>query len=1292
MNDKVTGNPRESRRKTTGRQPNKRKDHCADSDFYRIALEHSNDGVVIVQNGKYAYLNRKLLDVLGRKRQELIGKPVGDFFHPDDRQRVLAYHRQRQAGEPAPSTYEARIIEKTGACLDMYISVIKILYDGSPAFLAYFRDITACKRTEEALRLSEEKFRALIRGSADIIVVVDEKAVIHYESSSTQQLLGYPADYFLGKSAFAFIHGDDADMVRLVFQTVVSRTNPYKCLIFRFLRADGAWIYLEAKASNLLDHAPVKGIVITARDVTERITAEMKLRESEKKIRDLVELLPQIVFEVDQHGKLTFVNKYGLKLFGYSREDLDKEFFIMQVLMPKYHPYIVDSIASALRGEIDYEGREFWAVKKNGQEFPVSVYSAPIIRDGALCGVRGIAVDITARKHIEKKLRGSEILYRAIFETTGTATIIVEEDTTISLVNSEFASLAKTSKEYWEGKRSWTEIVAEHDKERMLGYHHLRRKDHDLVPRKYTFDFVDAERNTRKVLLTVAMIPGTGKSVASMADIEELERKDASLRESEARLRQIIDLVPHLIFAKNREGRFIMANQAVADLYGTTLTGLIGKGDADFNPNLDEVSHFRRDDLEVMNTGVSKEIAEERITDAAGRVRYLNTIKIPFQPPSTQDDAILGVATDITSRKEAEEELRKSEEKYRRLMEEAPIGFCLIDKSGTIQYVNRIIEEESGWSREELIGLNVFAIGFFAEDTKRILMERLAMRLAGAAPLNLEIPLVGKNGRKLFVEIRTTILMKDDLPYGAKLTIVNITQRKEAEEALRQSEELYRNVLENTQDVFYRSDIKGALVMINPSFLKVLGYEAAEDVLGKDIAKDFYAEPEDRERILEEIFRTGAVKDCEARLKRRDGSILTISTNSHLYYDQNGQVAGVEGFFHDITDRKKAEEEKRKLETQLYHAQKMEAIGALAGGVAHDFNNVLMGMQGYVSLMLYELQQDHSHSHYQKLQSLEEHIRRGANLTRQLLGFVKGEKNETIPADIKEIVQKSTELFGQTHRDINIRVTHEDDLPLVEVDCGQIDQVLLNLYINASQAMPAGGTIDIKVENIFALDDYSKHLELRPGRYISISVTDTGIGMDDNTRKRIFEPFFTTKATGGGTGLGLASAYGIIRNHGGLITVTSQIGCGSTFTVLLPASTHLQARPEIQEETATAGSGTILLVDDEISIAETTSMMLENMGYRVYMVGNGHDAVQIYRQRHAEIDLVLLDLILPGMSGAKTFAALREINPQVRVLLCSGYCLAGEADKVMQSGCHGFIQKPFRINHLCRIIKDIIGE
>ncbi len=1162
MNDKVTGDIGESGRKTSRQLSNQRKDHCADSDLYRIALEHSNDGVVIVQKGKYVYLNQKLLDVLGRKRQGLIGKPVGNFLHPDDRQRVLAYHRQRQAGEPAPSTYEARIMGKNGACLDMYISVIPILYDGKPAFLAYLRDITTCKKTEEALRLSEEKFRALIRGSADIIVVVDEKAVIHYESPSTQQLLGYPADYFLGKSAFAFIHADDADMVRSVFQAVVSRANPYKNLVFRFVRADGAWTYLEAKASNLLDHDPVKGIVITARDVTARITADQKLRDS-------------------------------------------------------------------------------------------------------------------------------EILYRTIFETTGTATIIVEEDTTISLVNSEFASLAKTSKEYWEGKRSWTEIVAEHDKERMVSYHHLRRKNPDLAPRNYTFDFVDGEGNTRKVLLTVAMIPGTGKSVASMADIEDLERKDASLRESEARLRQIIDLVPHLIFAKNREGQFIMANQAVAELYGTTVTGLIGKGDGDFNPNTDEVRHFLKDDLEVMNSGVSKDIMEEQITDAAGRVRYLSTIKIPFHPPSTQDDAILGVSTDITYRKQAEEGLKKSEEKYRRLMEEAPIGFCLIDKLGNIQYVNRIIEESSGWSREELIGLNAFSLGLFDEEAKRLLRERLAMRLAGVELKNLEIPLICKNGKKLFVEIRTTVLMEEGLPYGAKLTIVNITQRKEAEEALQESEKLYRNVLENTQDVFYRSDINGKLIMINPSFLRVLGFEATEDVLGKDIAKDFYAEPEDRERIVEEIFRTGFVKNYEVRLKSRDGSVLTVSTNSHLYYGSDGAVAGVEGFFHDITDRKKEAEEKRTLETQLYHAQKMEAIGALAGGVAHDFNNVLMGMQGYVSLMLYELQEDHSH--YHKLQTLEEHIRRGANLTRQLLGFAKGEKNETIPADIKEIVQKSIELFGQTHRDIDILVTHEDDLPLVEVDCGQIDQVLLNLYINAWQAMPGGGTIDIKVKNIFAIEDHSKHLEIRPGRYVSIAVTDTGIGMDENTRKRIFEPFFTTKATGGGTGLGLASAYGIIRNHGGLITVTSQIGCGSIFTVLLPASTHMQPKPEIQEETVTVGTGTILLVDDEISIAETTSMMLENMGYRVYMVGNGHDAVQIYRQRHEEIDLVLLDLILPGMSGAKTFDALREINPQVRVLLCSGYCLAGEADNVMKSGCHGFIQKPFRINHLCREIEDIIG-
>jgi nitrogen-specific signal transduction histidine kinase/ActR/RegA family two-component response regulator len=380
--------------------------------------------------------------------------------------------------------------------------------------------------------------------------------------------------------------------------------------------------------------------------------------------------------------------------------------------------------------------------------------------------------------------------------------------------------------------------------------------------------------------------------------------------------------------------------------------------------------------------------------------------------------------------------------------------------------------------------------------------------------------------------------------------------------------------------------------------------------------------------------------------------------------------------------------EKKMMENQLRQAQKMEAIGTLAGGIAHDFNNLLNSIQGYTSMMLLDLPP--RHRHYEMLNNIEQQIQSGADLTRKLLGFAKGGKYEVRPIDINDLVRKSAKIFGRTRKEIKVCGRYAEPLRAAEIDANQIEHVLLNIYINAWQAMPEGGDLYIETENVVPDEQFLKPYRMKPGPFVRISITDNGVGMDAETQNRVFEPFFTTKERGVGTGLGLASAYGIVKNHGGVIKVYSEIGRGTTVTIYLPASDKKKFREVKPRQQLRRGNETILLIDDDESNAGVTGELLESAGYRVLTAGNGMEGTEIFRLKKAEISLVILDMIMPGMTGRETFKVLKEIEPDVRVILCSGYSLNGHAREIMEQGCRGFIQKPFDIMRLTQHIGEIL--
>ena len=452
-------------------------------------------------------------------------------------------------------------------------------------------------------------------------------------------------------------------------------------------------------------------------------------------------------------------------------------------------------------------------------------------------------------------------------------------------------------------------------------------------------------------------------------------------------------------------------------------------------------------------------------------------------------------------------------------------------------------------------------------------------------------------------------------------------KRRMADEALRESDKKYRSILESIEEGCFEIDLEGNLTFFNEPLCKILGYSRTE-LEGMNIAVFATRETiKKNERLFEQVQRTGEpVIVAEYEAIQKNGRHVPLELSASLISNPESQPIGFRGVLRDVTERKRTEDEHRKLETQLQQAQKMESIGTLAGGIAHDFNNILMGIQGNTSLMFLKI--DSAHPNFEKAKNIERYVQNGTELTKQLLGFARRGKYLVKATDLNEILQKSSTLFGRTKKEIQIHTRLAKDIWTAEVDQGQIDQVLLNLYVNAAQAMPDGGNLYLETENVVLDHTYVKPYKVEPGKYVKISVADTGVGIDRENQKRIFEPFFTTKEMGRGTGLGLASVYGIIKNHGGYINVYSEKDQGTRFTIYLPASEKEVIDEQEPMAAITKGTGTILLIDDEEMIIDIGEELLMELGYKVLIAQSGSEALVVYADNAESIDLVIEILML----------------------------------------------------------------
>ena len=593
---------------------------------------------------------------------------------------------------------------------------------------------------------------------------------------------------------------------------------------------------------------------------------------------------------------------------------------------------------------------------------------------------------------------------------------------------------------------------------------------------------------------------------------------------------------------------------------------------------------------------------------------------------------IAGTASEVILVSKSFDALQESEEKYRTVLESNPDPVVVYDLEGRVIYLNPAFTRIFGWSLEEQIGKKID--NFVPEknwpETKMMINK---VTVSGESFSGIETRRYTKKGEILDISISGSSYR--DQGGNVTASVINlrdITDQKLVEETLRESEEKYRLLIETATDAIFIAQDE-VLKFANPKAEEMTGY-SAEELAEIPFVDLIY--PADRSVVIERHVKRLKGEEIpniySFRILNKSGKELSVELNT-IIISWEGRPATL-NFLRDITAQKR-------LEAQLQQAQKMEAVGTLAGGIAHDFNNLLMAIQGRTSIVL--MSKDSSHPDFDHLKGIEGHIKSAADLTRQLLGFARGGKYEVRPTDLNELIEKQNRMFGRTKKEIIIHGKYEEDLWSVEIDRGQIEQVLLNLYVNAWQAMPGGGDLYLSTENVTLDKSYVKPFSIEHGRYVKISVTDTGVGMDKTTQKKIFDPFFTTKEMGRGTGLGLASSYGIIKNHGGLIDVYSEKGHGTTFNIYLPASSK-----EIVEDTKPSGdtvrgTETVLFVDDEDIIIEVAEELFKELGYEILIARGGKEAVEIYEKNKDRIDIVVLDMIMPDMSGSLTYDRMNRI-------------------------------------------------
>ncbi len=780
-------------------------------------------------------------------------------------------------------------------------------------------------------------------------------------------------------------------------------------------------------------------------------------------------------------------------------------------------------------------------------------------------------------------------------------------------------------------------------------------------------------------------------------EIEEREGVEKALRKSQQLLEgTFISLRDAVFIIDAKTVEIIECNPAASEIFGYTRNELLGRATTFLHVTEASLEEFRKDLYAAVDKEGFLARLEFKMKRKNGTVFSTENSVVPLKDEQNELMGWVSVVRDITDRKRAEEALRESEERYRTILENIEDGYYETDLPGNLTFFNDSLCRMLGYSKDEMIGMGNKQYTD-EENRKKLFAAFNEVYRTGKPAKGFDWQVFTKDGRKLFGEVSVS-LIKDSKgqPTGFRGIARDITERKQAEEALRTEKQRFETLLENAPFGVIMIDKQGILKYVNSKFIELFGYDLNEIPNGKEWFRKAYRDPNYRHHVIETWINDSNISKPAEKIPRiftvhcKDETkkiirFITVQLGTGEY------LVSCE----DITLVERAEEEKAALAEQLRQSQKIEAIGRLAGGIAHDFNNLLTVIRGYSQLSLMDLKGNEKLKG--NLDEVQKATQKASDLTHHLLAFSRRQIMEMKILDLNTLLK---DLDKMLHRvigeDIELTYLLSSDIGKVRVDPGQTEQVILNLAVNARDAMPSGGKLTIETSNAELDEAYAHtHIGSKPGRYVMMSVSDTGLGMSLEVRERAFEPFFTTKDKGKGTGLGLSTCYGIVKQSGGNIWAYSEPGRGTTFKIYLP---RVEEVPKEMKHKAVAteilkGTETILAVEDEIEVRKLVAQILKGQGYTVIEASHGEEAIKAAQENPGKkIHLLLTDVVMPGMSGRELAVTLGLQHPNLKVLYMSGYTdNAIVHHGVLEEGVN-YIQKPFTLDALARKVREVLDQ
>ena len=1025
------------------------------------------------------------------------------------------------------------------------------------------------------------------------------------------------------------------------------------------------------------------------RQVRRRVAAlkrsEEALTKSGEQIQHIIDNTRDAIFQIDLQGNYIFSNAAAEQLTGYPLAQLLR-MNMWQLVPPEHHSLLKDRLRRRIAGEAMEKNFKFEIQHRDGHRVWLELATSGVYTsEGKLMSIQGVARDITERKAYEEQLAQSVSLLRATIEAGASGLLVVNLQGKVTICNNRFLEMWGIPAEL--AAQADASMFQKFAQKQLLEPEAFLRRVQEIYRQPETESHDTLQFKDGRMVDRVSRPQRLGDKIIgrvwNFRDVTERRQAEAALEHERQLLRTLIDLAPDFIFVKDTESRYLVANDSLAKGYARTPAEMLGRTDAEFVPAV-LATRFRRSEQEVITTGTLHSY-EDTICFPDGITRTMVTNMVAFRDPHGKIAGLIGIGRDLTGQKAAEKSMRLQSA----ALNVAANAVVITDAQGNIEWANPAFTRTTGYTLAEALGKNPRDLINSGQHEPEFFRRMWQTILAGEVWTG-EVINRRKNGELFNEEMTITPLLDEARKITHFIAIKqDITRRRQAEEALRESEHRLQQIAASLQEAVWLLDASTRKILyVNPAFEQITGHTCEEFYQNDNLVLDLI-HPDDREAVLrdwEASFKR-RILDVQHRIIRADGRVRWVHGRMFPVRNAAGEIHRTATTLADITEQVEAEQSHRNLETQLRQSQKMEAIGQLSGGIAHDFNNILTVIQGNAALL-------------QSLDMQPEEIRdcsdqiarageRAASLTRQLLMFARKQQMQPVDLDLNETVAQMTKMLQRIlGEDITLRSEYSPALPPIHADVGMIEQIILNLAVNARDAMPDGGklTIRIRTENPRPEGD-------APATFIThvcLSITDTGAGIAPEISPHIFEPFFTTKEVGKGTGLGLATVYGIVQQHHGEIIVQSEPGQGTTFKVYFPvATTRSSSTTEITRRAhLVGGSETILIVEDEVALCAFVSELLKRCGYTVLEADSGPAALAVWKQQQDKIQLLLTDIIMPeNVNGIELARQLLQEKPSLKVIYTSGYTgsLEGRHSALVEGV--NFIRKPFKPEAITELIR-----